>query len=99
MYQAKSYIIALLTTKPMMAIAGVLKSFKPSLPYKVGSFGAIPTQMCHFHQILIIRRYLTTKPKYLASQELLVLTKTLTTTNQEIFTNALTAWYDKHKAT
>lgn len=107
MYQAKSCIIALLTMKPMMAIAGVLKSFKPSLPYKaitcdgrrglLGGFGTIPTQMCHFHQILIIRRYLTTKPKHLASQELLVLSKTLTTTNQEIFTNALTAWYDKHK--
>lgn len=63
----------------------------------LGSFGAIPTQMCQFHQIAIIRRYLTKHPKHMASQELLVLTKTLTTTNKEIFTNALTAWYDKHK--
>lgn len=63
----------------------------------LGGFGSIPTQMCHFHQMAIIRRYLTTKPKHIASQELLALAKTLTTTNQKIFTNALIAWYDKHK--
>lgn len=53
--------------------------------------------MCQFHQIAIIRRYLTTKPKHLASQELLALTKTLTTTNQEVFANNLATWHDKHK--
>lgn len=63
----------------------------------LGSFGAVPTQMCHFHQIAIIRRHLTKKPKHKASQELLVLTKTLTTTSKEVFINTLTAWYDKHK--
>lgn len=63
----------------------------------LGSFGTVPTQMCHFHQIAIVRRYLTKKPKHSASQELNALAKTLTTTNKEIFANALTAWYDKHK--
>lgn len=63
----------------------------------LGGFDCIPTQMCHFHQSAIIRRYLTKRPKHIASIELLALTKTLTTTNRQIFTNALIAWYDKYK--
>jgi hypothetical protein len=43
-------------------------------------FGDIPIQMCNFHQIAIIRRYLTKKPKMQASKELwelvLILAKT-----------------------
>ena len=42
-------------------------------------FNDIPVQMCNFHQIAIIRRYLTKKPKMQASKELwehtLLLTK------------------------
>ena len=33
-------------------------------------FGNIPVQMCNFHQVAIIRRYLTKKPKMQASKEL-----------------------------
>ncbi|MDO4250962.1 MAG: hypothetical protein Q4C68_05580 [Moraxella sp.] len=40
---------------------------------------------------------MTTKPKHPASQELWVLTKTLTTTSQEVFANNLSAWHDKNK--
>lgn len=32
-------------------------------------FEAIPIQMCNFHQVAIIRRYLTKNPKMLASKE------------------------------
>lgn len=39
---------------------GFLKAFHPQ----------IPTQMCQFHQIQIINRYLTTRPKLKASVEL-----------------------------
>jgi hypothetical protein len=34
----------------------------------------IPIQMCNFHQVAIIRRYLTKKPKMQASKELWDLT-------------------------
>ena len=33
-------------------------------------FDNIPIQMCHFHQVAIIRRYLTKRPKMQASKEL-----------------------------
>ena len=34
------------------------------------SFGSIPVQMCQFHQVAIIRRYITKNPKLPASIEL-----------------------------
>ena len=63
----------------------------------LGSFGDIPTQMCHFHQIAIVRRYLTKNPKHKSSQELLLLVKSLTTSNKQCLGKALDEWYDKHK--
>lgn len=56
-----------------------------------------PTQMCHFHQIAIVRRYLTKNPKHKTSQELLLLVKSSTTSNKQCFGKALDEWYDKHK--
>jgi hypothetical protein len=38
-------------------------------------FGDIPVQMCHFHQLAIIKRYLTRSPKLEASKELLRICK------------------------
>lgn len=58
-------------------------------------YPGIPTQMCQFHQKLIIRRYLTKKPKMQASIELLELTKILTKTDKESFVGGLNQWYDK----
>lgn len=40
---------------------------KPGL---IDVFHDVPIQMCHFHQIAIMTRYLTTKPKLLAGQTL-----------------------------
>ena len=36
----------------------------------IQSFGSIPVQMCQFHQVAIIRRYITKNPKLPASIEL-----------------------------
>ena len=58
-------------------------------------YPGIPTQMCQFHQKLIIRRYLTKKPKMQASIELLELAKILTKTDKESFVGGLNQWYDK----
>lgn len=59
-------------------------------------FSDIPVQMCHFHQIAIIKRYLTSRPKLEAGKELRFLTHTLTTTTEFLFQNGLALWYERH---
>jgi hypothetical protein len=58
-------------------------------------FEGIPVQMCNFHQVAIIRRYLTKKPKMQASKELWEFTLLLTKTDKESFEGGLQAWYYK----
>jgi hypothetical protein len=58
-------------------------------------FGDVPIQMCHFHQIAIINRYLTRRPKLEASKELRVIALSLTVTTEKKFTRLLNEWYDK----
>ena len=55
----------------------------------------IPVQMCNFHQVAIIRRYLTKKPKMQASKELWELALILVHTDKESFTGALQLWHSK----
>ena len=54
-----------------------------------------PVQMCHFHQVQIVTRYLTTKPKLDAAKELKILTATLTKTSKAAFTAALDEWEER----
>lgn len=56
-------------------------------------FGNVPMQMCQFHQVAIITRYLTRKPKMLAGIELRVLSLTLTKMNKIAFIGQLEGWY------
>jgi len=58
-------------------------------------FGDIPIQMCNFHQVAIIRRYLTKKPKMQASKELWEHVLLLKQTDKESFEGGLKAWYCK----
>lgn len=58
-------------------------------------FEGIPIQMCNFHQVAIIRRYLTKKPKMQASKELWELVLYLVHTDKESFVGGLVAWYSK----
>jgi len=58
-------------------------------------FSDLPVQMCHFHQKQIVKRYLTTRPKLEASQELKAITDTLTKTNEQALTNTLDSWHEK----
>jgi transposase-like protein len=58
----------------------------------------IPVQMCQFHQVAIIRRYLTKKPKMQASKELWELVLLLTKTDKESFTGGLQQWFNKWEA-
>lgn len=58
-------------------------------------FEGVPIQMCNFHQVAIIRRYLTKKPKMQASKELWKHVQLLTRTDKESFEGGLAAWYIK----
>lgn len=58
----------------------------------------IPVQMCNFHQVAIVRRYLTRNPKMQASKELWKVTQLLTNTCKEIFEARLNVWYQQWEA-
>ncbi|MBN2519747.1 MAG: hypothetical protein JXB17_04520 [Bacteroidales bacterium] len=54
-----------------------------------------PIQMCQFHQVAIVTRYITRKPKVQASIELKELMHLLPKTDKESFFGALDEWYTK----
>ena len=58
-------------------------------------FNDIPVQVCHFHQLRTITRYLTRRPKTESGQELRALALTLSRTNEKTFMEALDAWEKK----
>ena len=64
----------------------------------VDLFPNIPVQLCHFHQIKNIKKYLTNNPKTAAGIELKSITLTLTTTNKKDFESKLNQWYIKYKS-
>lgn len=61
------------------------------------SFGDIPIQMCQFHQMQIVKRYITSQPKLQAGIELKTIVKRLTRTDEPSFTGWLNDWYTKWK--
>ena len=58
-------------------------------------FPDIPCQLCQFHQIQIITRHLTRKPKLEAAVELRSLACQLTKADKESFIRKLQMWKDK----
>jgi hypothetical protein len=60
-------------------------------------FPDIPVQMCQFHQVSIVRRYLTKNPIMQASKELWEHTLLLKQTDKESFIGGLQAWHTKWK--
>lgn len=60
-------------------------------------FAGLPTQMCHFHQKQIVKRYLTSRPKLVAGRELKLITEQLANTNEQKFSNELNCWHEKWK--
>lgn len=61
------------------------------------AFGIIPIQMCQYHQIAIVTRYITRRPKLEAGKELKELMALLTITDKESFTGCLEDWHQKWK--
>ena len=57
----------------------------------------IRVQMCQFHQILIVRRYLTQEPDLEASAELLGLVNNITGMDKESFIGAFEEWHEKYR--
>jgi len=58
-------------------------------------FSDIPVQICQFHQMKQVTKYLTRRPKTEAGLELRSLVLTLPETDEATFTAALDAWYAK----
>jgi hypothetical protein len=58
-------------------------------------FSDVPVQICQFHQVKTVTKYLTRKPKLLAGQELRQLTLQLKYMNEVLFTALLHDWYLK----
>jgi len=58
-------------------------------------FEDIPVQLCQFHQIAIVRRYLTSGPKLPAGKELRAIAYALPTMTEDVFSNLLAMWYQK----
>ncbi len=61
------------------------------------AFGNIPVQMCQFHQVAIVTRYITRNPKLEAGIELKSLTHNLTHSTRSEFTEQLNVWYNRWK--
>lgn len=55
----------------------------------------MPVQMCHFHQLKIVIKYLTRRPRTDAGKELRSLALTLKNTHEKEFTKKLLAWEKK----
>jgi len=53
--------------------------------------------MCNFHQVSIIRRYITKNPILESNIQLKKITELITKTDKESFTFWLEEWYNKYK--
>lgn len=61
----------------------------------VQAFPDIPVQMCQFHQVKTVTKYLTQKPKLPAGRELRSISLSLVHCSKQDFSAKLDAWYEK----
>lgn len=73
-------------------IQAVILDGKPGIR---GVFSDIPVQMCQFHQVAIIRRYVTGRPKVEATKELWIIVRQLTKSDEKTFSKLLNDWLVK----
>lgn len=66
-------------------------------PGIIDVFWDMPIQMCQFHQIAIMTRYLTTRPKLPAGQMLRHIAKQISRSNEEEMQKLLDSWHRKWK--
>lgn len=60
-----------------------------------GIFADIPVQLCQFHQIQTVTRYVTRKPKLQAGKELRAIALALPTLTEKYFNALLSEWHKK----
>ena len=60
-------------------------------------FPGIPAQLCQFHQVKTVSRYLTRNPKTAAGKALWRLALTLKDSRKAAFQGALQAWFEQHE--
>ncbi len=60
-------------------------------------FPDIPVQLCHFHQVKTVGRYLTRNPQTAAGKELWYLALSLKSSRRADFESSLKAWFERHK--
>ncbi len=58
-------------------------------------FEGIPVQICQFHQMKQVTKYLTRRPKTEAGRELRALALTLAKTDEAVFAAALASWHER----
>ena len=75
--------------------SAVVLDGKPGI---TGVFQDVPVQICHFHQIAIVHRYVTMRSKLPAAQELLKLAETLPDTDEITFQSELSSWHQRWSA-
>jgi hypothetical protein len=63
----------------------------------IQSFNDTPVKMCQFHQVAIVRKYLTKNPGLPAAIELNAITAMMRKTDRESFEGALVDWHAKWK--
>lgn len=73
-------------------ILGIVCDGRRGLPQL---FSGIPVQICQFHQLQIITRYITRHPKLLAGAELRDIALLLTETDEASFQYWLQKWHEK----
>jgi len=66
-------------------------------PGLIEVFWDVPIQMCHFHQMQIMTRYLTTRPKLIAGQTLRHIAMCIPKSSEDEMREVLNAWHEKWK--
>ena len=61
----------------------------------IQAFPDIPVQVCQFHQVKTVTKYLTKKPKLAAARELRDISLRLVSSNETDFVNMLDTWQEK----
>jgi hypothetical protein len=61
-------------------------------------FKDMPVQVCHFHQMKTVTKYLTRRPETNAGKALRAIMLTLPHADESTFTNALTAWEKQYRS-
>ena len=78
--------------KMRIEITAAVIDGKPGI---IEAFWDVPVQMCHFHQIQIMTRYLTTRPKTFAGQTLRHISLLIPKSNYDDMLFVLKAWNDE----